>query len=357
MPQTILYYPTIDIQDGNWLRNAILYWDKVASIVPYESYNELSPELNYLRMRGIYTPIYPINLFESKYRADFEKSVIKRLKNYKLKSSKYGIKINKNFNTEKLFSVKMHKNKIYAPNLLELLHNNKLTSNLYNYLLENDFIEEYNGSEWVKISNKFAEIYMYTLAEYLIKISDENIVIGFDQEKYRKQFYPNTWKADRNGCLKISIKECFPLPALNTSIEDLLSFKERYGEDYLVFRNKLLDLEKKLLECKNGLEYKLLIENFKVQWEIELSKNKSLFALNNITWVLGSITSFVGVLGDSDYIGKFITDNRYVAALTLGIGAIELYKEYISYKSKVKQERSSAGYAYLIEAQRQGIIR
>ena len=57
------------------------------------------------------------------------------------------------------------------------------------------------------------------------------------------------------------------------------------------------------------------------------------------------------------YIGKFITDNRYVAALTLGIGAIELYKEYISYKSKVKQERSSAGYAYLIEAQRQGIIR
>ena len=35
MAQTILYYPTIDIQDGAWLRNAILYWDEVSSIVPY----------------------------------------------------------------------------------------------------------------------------------------------------------------------------------------------------------------------------------------------------------------------------------------------------------------------------------
>lgn len=28
---TILYYPTIKIKDGIWLRNALLYWDKVSS--------------------------------------------------------------------------------------------------------------------------------------------------------------------------------------------------------------------------------------------------------------------------------------------------------------------------------------
>ena len=31
--KTILYYPTIKIRDCYWLRNAILYWDRVASIV------------------------------------------------------------------------------------------------------------------------------------------------------------------------------------------------------------------------------------------------------------------------------------------------------------------------------------
>ncbi len=48
MAQTILYYPKINIHDGSWLRNAILYWDEVSSIVPYENYLDFSPELLYL---------------------------------------------------------------------------------------------------------------------------------------------------------------------------------------------------------------------------------------------------------------------------------------------------------------------
>jgi hypothetical protein len=54
MAQTILYYPTINIQDGTWLRNAILYWDEVSSIVPYENYPDFSPELLYLQELGVY---------------------------------------------------------------------------------------------------------------------------------------------------------------------------------------------------------------------------------------------------------------------------------------------------------------
>ena len=53
MAQTILYYPTIDIQDGAWLRNAILYWDEVSSIVPYEGYSDFSPEILYLQRLGV----------------------------------------------------------------------------------------------------------------------------------------------------------------------------------------------------------------------------------------------------------------------------------------------------------------
>ena len=44
MGQTILYYPKINILDGVWLRNALLYWDEVPSIVPDESYSDLSTE-------------------------------------------------------------------------------------------------------------------------------------------------------------------------------------------------------------------------------------------------------------------------------------------------------------------------
>ena len=61
--KTILYYPTIKIKDGYWLRNAILYWDKVASIVPGMNYSEFnSIEVEFLRRVGIYEPVYPIML-------------------------------------------------------------------------------------------------------------------------------------------------------------------------------------------------------------------------------------------------------------------------------------------------------
>ena len=57
MAQTILYYPTINIPNENWLKNALLYWDNISSIVPYEDYYNLSPHLLYLQSCEIYKPI------------------------------------------------------------------------------------------------------------------------------------------------------------------------------------------------------------------------------------------------------------------------------------------------------------
>lgn len=79
MAQSILYYPKIDIQDGAWLRNAILYWDEVSSIVPYEEYDNLSVELQYLKNLGVYSPIYPRDLFVSEYAGEFCSVVVKRI--------------------------------------------------------------------------------------------------------------------------------------------------------------------------------------------------------------------------------------------------------------------------------------
>ena len=80
MAQTILYYPTINIQDGTWLRNAILYWDEVSSIVPYENYPDFSPELLYLQELGVYKAVYPRELFFSEFAEDFCNSILKRIK-------------------------------------------------------------------------------------------------------------------------------------------------------------------------------------------------------------------------------------------------------------------------------------
>ncbi len=36
MTRTILYYPHINIRNQSWLKQAVLYWDNVGTIVPHE---------------------------------------------------------------------------------------------------------------------------------------------------------------------------------------------------------------------------------------------------------------------------------------------------------------------------------
>lgn len=77
MSESILHYPTINIQDGAWLRSAALYWDEVCSIVPDEDYTGISPELLYLKERGYYRPIYPKDIFLLGDPHEFTQAVIK----------------------------------------------------------------------------------------------------------------------------------------------------------------------------------------------------------------------------------------------------------------------------------------
>lgn len=83
MAQTILYYPNININDGQWLRNALLYWDNISSIVPYDNYGDLSPELLFLQDAKIYDPIYPQDLFYSEYADDFCDAIVKEFQDMK----------------------------------------------------------------------------------------------------------------------------------------------------------------------------------------------------------------------------------------------------------------------------------
>jgi len=71
MQRTVLYYPTISIPDNWWLRQALLYFDEVASIVPQTMTWEgesrgtlipLTPEIEFLQKEGIFRSISPERL-------------------------------------------------------------------------------------------------------------------------------------------------------------------------------------------------------------------------------------------------------------------------------------------------------
>lgn len=61
MARSLLYYPTFRLPSDEWLKKALLYWDKVGSIVPEEYFAEVcrNETIAYLKEAGVYERFEP----------------------------------------------------------------------------------------------------------------------------------------------------------------------------------------------------------------------------------------------------------------------------------------------------------
>ena len=351
MAQTILYYPKINIHDGSWLRNAILYWDEVSSIVPYENYLDFSPELLYLQELGVYKAIYPQELFFSEFAQDFCDSIVKRISAY---DRPRGRTLNNRIQNSR---VRIHKNKIYAPVLHELIHYKKLPPQLLDYFEDKRFINDYNTDGWMEIDSKIAQIYMRTLAEYSIKCSGKDIVLGTDTATHSREIYsPSRNRIDlQSQCCKINIQNCLPQPSMDVSFEDILEFKNRRKDELNAFRAKIRELETNIYNADSPELIRHYEEQFIEGWQQCCQDFHKALKDSKITFLLSSLVSLVGIpfVGQqlSSYIGQDVTSAIQTGAQLLNIGI-----GYYDYKNKISPAKTDGGFSYIIKANRDGII-
>lgn len=66
MPRTLLYYPTFVIPSIQWIKDGLLFWDDVGSIVP-ERFKHIvkSEHMDYLLDEGLYRRFDPEMLFKN----------------------------------------------------------------------------------------------------------------------------------------------------------------------------------------------------------------------------------------------------------------------------------------------------
>ncbi|MFL0122928.1 hypothetical protein V2611_14125, partial [Tenacibaculum maritimum] len=188
MKRNILYYPTIDIPNEEWVRSAVLYWDEISSIVPmdYEGkpVRNYSPNIQYLKHKGVFRPIKPETLFESpniNVRENFELEFLEIIESPEFKrvrppNTRYSV----------IHSKKMdiHRDKLNVQQTFKI-HNDKVSSNLLNHLLDRELIvRETIEEEWIKVDSKVALLYMSLLAKYIAEIDKESTIIGTDHYSY-----------------------------------------------------------------------------------------------------------------------------------------------------------------------------
>lgn len=342
MPQTILYYPNINIDNGQWLRNALLYWDNISSIVPYRNFEDLSTDLLYLQGEGIYEPIYPQYLFKSEYNYDFERTFIKRLELYgDSKSSK---------------RARIHKDKVQSPELLNLIHKAKIPPRLERIIDNNKYINDYNADGWMEIDEKIAQIYMRTLAEYSIKTSDKEMVLGTDNKTRRKEIYPYS-KNFRTAtqCCEINIVDCLPQPSLNTSLEDIIRFKEQRKDELIAFQLKISELESHIYKSSSIEEIRHYENHFAKSLENYRSDYYKVLKEAGIIFTITSLCTLVNLPFFECQLTKHGMESL-ITPIKNGAGFLNVALNSLNLKSILNPHNIDRGFSYIIKANEHGMI-
>jgi len=98
MERILLYYPSINIPNGAWLRNSLLYTDQLSTIVPFSDIDDkrLNDDMRILFDEGQYHPISVFNELQSspqefsKFQQNFMDIIeSKDFKSYKKQIKKY----------------------------------------------------------------------------------------------------------------------------------------------------------------------------------------------------------------------------------------------------------------------------
>lgn len=351
MKRRILYYPNINITDGIWLRNALLYWDEVSSIMPYQNDDyKISPEIQYLMETDYYIPTRPDDIMHSDLYGEFIEEV-------KIKINEYSPRIHA---TGDFSSV--HRSKV-EPTLYHL-HSSKISNDILPLLQEKTEILHSENGQWLYIEKELSNIYMSVLAKYLAADSHEDTVIGSDKQSNEEYVYKS--KKDRYGYnnrqpflnYKCSV---LPTPNMDTSLEEIIDFKRRRADELLLFRQHLNAFEEKLSRATDIVEIKSLCIEFEEKLAINANGIKRV--MEECRWKLKPTlmnalvgVSVPGILSTIEMLGVPVN----LTYKGVGIAAGTVLSIFLAFKDTGSMRRTelvSNPYSYIYHAWKENILR
>lgn len=355
MERILLYYPAINIPNGTWLRNSILYTDKVSSIFPFNDMHDVkvNDDMRILCDEGLYKPIYVFNelqkemYLKTKEFEDFENNFIETInsddfKKLQSKTEKYYIDKHKGF-------------KEYG------MYLTKLTKRVKEYLIEKNLFKEVSSNEAVVEYNS-AIVYMSMLADYLANKNKSDIIVPStdDKEYQRIAFQLADNKIQTN---QIIFENCLPTPAPNVSLKKIIKFKQKRHQELLKFRKEIDKIEKEIISSENNDERKLKMVQFEENYKIEVKELVNLYGDSKLELVGNTFSSLLdfkekdlsGLAGSIAGLG-LISSNPFTGIPGIIAGSVALVMTVINSYKKMKRKIESNSYSYLYYAQNAGVI-
>lgn len=283
----ILYYPNM-LPSHNWLKQVLLYWDEVGTIVPNEEIFRESlqrlqdtvfhKDIRYLMEEGIFQEFKTEEFLKSKGNllADFEKEFKQLLRSRSLQS------------------ILLAKSKEKNPLPSIRLHQSELPSSLLKILVKRGLAKSRKDDpSWYSIENTVGVLYLSIVAKYIAEQNSRFTVPSTDIIDYERLMFQTS--SDTNGILSLKtlLHKVLPIPSEDTPIDKIVDFRRKRKDELLHFRQELLIYQNQLRECKEMVEAKDIILSYKENLARNIKELDETFRDANLKTVAGSMQTII----------------------------------------------------------------
>lgn len=335
MKRTLLYYPSISLPQGDWIKSVLLYSDEISSILPSDSH-EFPDEVKILLDNEEYRPMHVRRLLDTSY-SDF----------VKFEERFFNIVASPEFR-----ELSSKKNKIPVQNLFHL-YQEKLTYNIKTYLDENHLIYDSSHQGELMVEETAAILYMSLLAQFVTE-QDENLVIPCtDDPRVEEIAFQLT--ENKKDSLNLLLDKCLPIPRPDTDIKDIIKYKQKHRDELLRFRQFLSNVQSSLNKAEDSTHIKTILVETKEKIELELNDINSTLRSENIKTGVTSLNSLLKLetpklfssLAAAGFITTALSPVAGIVAGSIGVAGTFI-SSYLETKSKVEKNELS----YLFNAQK-----
>lgn len=370
LKRTILYYPTINIPSNDWLKNAVLYWDEVSSIVPrdwrHDETISVSGVIDFLEGEGLFRPIYPDQLLENHNSWQAVQDMTEEFKST-VKSENF-----KNLLQKRRFSLsRIHNEKIMNSHLIgkeARLHLDKTSYDIAEFLKRKKLaIQNRDNRQWFQVESTTALLYMSLLAKYIASTEQQYTVVGTDLLIYEKLNFQQTKYGDGISIINCNFKGLIPSPARTASMKDIAKFKRKRHDNPIVFRKFLFDVQSKISCANTNEEVKGILVAAQEDIKKGLKDMKAVFKDSKIDMVVKSLKSILNVQSSTAITGGAMLLNEkfqvaglpdWIKASAIAVaGIIDVTSGYLEARNQRREYERNSPFSYLYQAQRARIIR
>jgi hypothetical protein len=365
MKRTVLYYPTISVPSGAWLRRALFYFDEIASIVPstLDFTGELGPSLVpvsedvlFLESEGAFRRMAPDNLWmrqdpnnkrnpqpidEWQRALDFQNEFLSTV-------DKWGFFAVANGHWERIHRGKM------AEMILTQLRNRGLIKPEMNS-------QSIGETDWFLVEENTARLYMAMLAQCMADLDTEHTVPGTDSAE-EEDFLYRARSGDGFPCMETRFLRAVPTPRDDVALADILDFKRRREAELLEYRVQVDQLQATLSEAETNSHLKHALVKFEENQRKALLNLSAAMADARLGTFWGSLKTLVKTSKPALWATAAAALYPHVPEASVALagvavaGTIETSTYFVDRRNEKRANARSFPFSYVQHAQEEHIL-